>query len=185
MNWIPIFISGLALAVAICSFYLGYQFRKKDFQVAILKEQISAYNELIKTLFQLNQSINETYSKTISAEQAINDEKYWEQIPLIQQFMFAGFTPYTESFNKYQSMIHLLPEDVIDATMNYYNYFANLFEKENDHELGVKLLTELNQQVYEVINVIRQHIGIDDISEANMKILSAGKQQLKFVEEKK
>lgn len=46
----------------------------------------------------------------------------------------------------------------------------------------MNLLTELNQKIYEVINAIRNHAAIDDITERTKSMLSS-KQQLRFTKE--
>jgi hypothetical protein len=86
---------------------------------------------------------------------------------------------YRESYNKYFALSFLLPEDVIRTSMEYYSFLSDLFENDNDAELGIKLLTTLNEKVFDVVNVIRNHIAIDDLSTETRKLMSA-KPQFQF-----
>ncbi len=148
---IAIFFS---LAVSVCSLFIVYTYRKKDFQIAILKEQMAAYSDLLENLFQTKEALNKLYQSKMS-ESVLNesDEDFVDKFELTQTLIFVEFgEEYDKSFNRFQKQIFLLPEDVIDATMAYYNYMADLFENNNDENLGVKLLTELNQKIFEVMN---------------------------------
>jgi hypothetical protein len=173
----------LSLAISGSSLLLIFIWRKKDFQITILKEQISAYNDLIENLFATSQDINTAYNEKVGkllSEKGIDYSD--DDLNLQQTLLFAEFSKkYNESFNRFQALIHLLPEDVIDTIMDYYKYMAELFRNNNDAELGVKLLTDLNQKTYEVVNAIRDHMAIDDITERTKKMLSE-KQQLKFIQ---
>jgi hypothetical protein len=183
MEWLNGIGIILSLAISASSLSLVFIWRKKDFQVTILKEQMNAYGDLLQNLFETSQEINTAYNDKVGKmvlEKGLNYSE--EELSLHQTFVFVEFSKkYNESFNKFQKHIFLLPEDVIDATMEYYKYFSNLFENNNDSELGIKLLTEPNQKIYEVINAIRNHAAIDDITERTRTMLSK-EQQLKFTE---
>jgi hypothetical protein len=182
MEWLNSAVVVLSLAISGSSLLLVFIWRKKDFQIAILKEQMTAYNNLIQNLFVTSQEINTAYNEKIGkllVEKGLDYSD--EELNLQQTLLFADFNEkYNESFNKFQAHVHLLPEDVIDTTMDYYTYMTELFRNNNDAELGVKLLTDLNQKTYEVVNAIREHLAIDDITERIKKMLSEG-QQIKFI----
>src|SRR5882672_4459616 len=148
----------LTFLLSLCNFYLLFRFRKKDFQIAILKEQFNAYGRLIETLFYTAERINQVYKENIDAEKLLSDNNYLENIETVQRLIFVKFgDEYTASFNKFQSLIFLLPEDVMNATMKYYQCLSHLFENENDADLGIKLSINLYHKVYEVINKVRTH----------------------------
>ena len=138
----------------------------------------------MENLFHTTQEINKLYGKTF-AEKMIDKPDLFDTDEFIEEqgIVFVLFEPqYTVSYNLFQSLIFLLPEDVIDATMDYYQYMVDLFEEENDDELGIKLKMNLNQKVFEVINAIRNHIAIDTLTDETRKLLSKGS-QLKFIDE--
>lgn len=163
--------------LAIANFYLLFKFRKKDFQIAILKEQIIAYNKLLENLFQTNERIRQAYNEGIDVEKLLSDPGSIEQLQMEQSLIFLKFgTYYSASFSKFQSLMFLLPEDVIVVTHNYYSYFANLFENENDNDLGIKLYSSLNQKVFDVMNIIREHLATDAITSETRKLFSSAKQ---------
>ncbi len=58
---------------------------------------------------------------------------------------------------------------------------SELFEDENDAVLGLKLLVNLNQKVFDVISTIRNHIAIDDLTQETRMLLSK-RPQLKFID---
>ena len=183
MEWLNGIGIILSIVISATSLLLIYTWRKKDFQITILKEQMNAYSDLMQNLFETSQEINTAYNEKVGKvimEKGLDYSE--EELNLHQSFVFVEFSKrYNESFNRFQRHIFLLPEDVIDATMEYYKYLSNLFENNNDSELGIKLLTELNQKIYKVINAIRNHAAIDDITERTRKMLSEG-QQLRFTE---
>lgn len=182
MTWWPNIISTLSIVIAVLSLCVVFIYRKKDFQITILKQQILGYSDLLSNLAETSKELSEAINKKLASLIDKKGMQYSDDELTAQQYQaFVEFgDKYNTSYNQFQKNIFLFPEDVIDAAMEYYQYIPYLFEKENDHDLGLKLTYELNQKYFDVVNVIRQHMGIDDISASNMKILSSGKHQLKF-----
>jgi hypothetical protein len=143
---------------------------------------MAAYENLISNLFETNRIANEAYSKMISVENLLIDPEYLSKLPQLQIGAYMQFLPqYQKSFSQVQCELFLLPEDVIDETMNYYIHLTDLFGKNEDPELGLKLITEMNNKVYAVIDVIRHHIALDTMTEETRKLLSR-KEQFRLVE---
>jgi hypothetical protein len=177
---------GIFLTLAISSFSLiiVFKYRKKDFQLVILKEQLAAYRELSDMLFKQNKELKEAYSKHVDFTKIIlNDEEYIKNVSILNLSFLATFEPYQTNYSKFQGMLHLLPEDIIAAVIDYYVYISDLFEGSENEYLGTALLLHLDQKCFEVVNVIRQHLGVDTISNSNQKILSAGLDQMKIDDE--
>lgn len=174
----------LTLAISTFSLIIVFTYRKKDFLLVILKEQLAAYRELSDMLFKQNKELKDAYSKHVDFTRIMtNDEEYIKNVSLLNLSFIATFEPYQTNYIKFQSMIHLLPEDVIVAVIDYYVYISDLFEGSENEYLGTKLLLNLDQKCFDVVNVIRQHLGIDTISNYNQKILSAGFEQMKIDED--
>lgn len=130
MDWINIVALVIPLAISSSSLLLVFIWRKKDFQLAIFKDQMSAYHDLLENLFETSQEINYAYNEKMSKLVLEKGLDYTEEeFATNQSEVFIEFSKkYKTSFNRFQRRIFLLPEDVIDATMEYYNYLSQLFE---------------------------------------------------------
>lgn len=175
-----IFLIAFTAIVGTANLILVFRFRKKDFQIAVLKEQFEAYNKLLENLFQTSELLRQAYNKEMGEKllRGIAFLNNPDELETVHRLIFVNFgSEYTASFSRSQSLMFLLPEDVIVAVHEYYRYVGDLFENNSeDPELGVKLSTEVNQKVFDVMNVIRQHLAIDSISKETRKLFASDKQ---------
>jgi len=168
--------------LSLFNFYLLFKFRKKDFQLAVLKEQMDAYRKLIANLFDLNMSINKAYDEVFPND-SNQDENNFENMLEKQDAVIVKFKDdYATTYNNFQSLIYILPDEVIESAFNYFHFVATVYEDPYDADVAANKLKNLNQKAFDVVNEIRNHMVIDDLTDATKHML--GKEpQLRFKDE--
>jgi len=165
----------LTFLLSLFTFVNTFKYRKKDFQIYLLKEQVETSKELIVLLSEINEKTLELYNLHIAPYIFKNPEDVIEQLEESFYKMQVDYIPFLKNkVVKFQNMSLLLPDEVIEAVAEYLSYMEELFEYEDATDLGNKLLNEWNDKFFDVIDVIREHVAVDDLTEQTKSLLSKG-----------
>jgi hypothetical protein len=175
-DYILLAIALCSMLISLCALLFTWRMRKKDFQISIHKEQLLSAHKLVEKQLELQSVLINFYQQDVAyiiTEKGLSfpDDRLWQ----VQNTVFLKAAPeYNSLLRSIQIQSILLPNSVLETGYDYLKYISDLFELHNDHELGIKLQSEVYNQINNTINAIRSELGIDHLSDANKTLFRSG-----------
>jgi len=172
---ISIVFSGVALVVSVAGYWLNYRMRLKDFQLAIMREQLSASQTLVQIVLDHNAEAKRDYEqKVVPVMQQYGMEEWPKTV--VSNLNMSLLVKYSELHNKYYKLFLLqsvvLPDTIVDAGLNYFDRVGKMMENNDYMKTNDVIHFEFYDDLAELIAVIREEIGIDRLAEETRRLLS-------------
>lgn len=164
------------MMISLCALIITWRMRKKDFQISVHKEQLHVSQKLIDEQVELHRELIGHYQFNVAhlvseSGDLLNITE--EQLRLSQAIVFQRSA---EAYNKYLRVLQfhsiILPNAVTESGYEFLLYVGDLFENNNDSDLGVKLHSEVYEKINDTVNAVRRELGIDHLSDVNRSLLS-------------
>lgn len=161
----PILVGGIA---ALITSIIAWRYRRKDLYNQLLKEQITAAYSVVNDLIALNVLFNEKYKEVVGTKfsqhlmsgrdiDEFNYDFYQTQLlievqpefqTIIRQVMSKGF---------------IFPQNLQKLMTDPFKKISDLFENDNDAELGFKLM-KLWDDTGDLVDELNHYFKIDKLS---------------------
>lgn len=161
----PLVIGAIA---ALITSLITWRYRRKDLYNQLLKEQITAAYSVVNDLLLLNEIFNDKYKNIVGkklaehlmAGKSIDDFQY----DFFQTQLLLEIQPEHQSlFRQVTSKAFIFPQQLQKLMVIPFEKIANLFENNNDANLGFELL-QLGNDIANLVDELNHYFKIDKLS---------------------
>jgi hypothetical protein len=173
---VSIVFAGIALFISVAGYWLNFRMRKKDFQIAVLKEQLRVGEGVVSAMLNYHDVIKKMYSKEFV--QVLNNygletppRAVLEQISL--KLLARNAELHAQHYANLLTSCVYLPESVVQAALNFYESMGSLFSDQDYVKYSDIIYNECFDCITETIVCIRNEAGIDHLSIETRNLLKA------------
>jgi hypothetical protein len=163
----------LSFLLSAFSFFVYFKYRKKDFQIALLKEQFNACREIYSDISQMTEELKELYNKHVGMVRLNKQDLTGAELEHLQRWFFIQYfgSRYTFYYNGFRKKTLLLPTESVELFAEYFGYVGDLFENRPDEDLNEEINLILDEKLLEIMEELNYSLGVDELSSRRKTLL--------------
>ncbi|WP_344827821.1 hypothetical protein [Rurimicrobium arvi] len=164
----PSVIAFMTVVISAVTFIVTWRYRRKDLYNQLLKEQIAAGYSIVNDMTKLNNLFNEGYKEVVGQELSkhLMSGKPLEafEYEFLQTSLLVKLQPeYMTLYGQISSKAFIFPESIQEYIVAPLKKISDLFENDNDENLGLELM-KLWDNTADLVDALNHYFKIDKLS---------------------